>query len=96
MNEQSGFLLLFLPGVREIHRVMERLQGEVASHTLLCPLYGALPLSEQQRAIAPLPAGHRKVVLETNISETSLTIECIRLVVDSGLERVARFDGKMA
>jgi ATP-dependent helicase HrpB len=94
LNEQSGSLLLFLPGVGEIHRVMERLHGEVASDTLLCPLYGALPLSEQQKAIQPAPAGRRKVVLATNIAETSLTIEGIRLVVDSGLERVVRFDIK--
>lgn len=94
LNEQSGSLLLFLPGVGEIHRVLERLQGEVASDTDLCPLYGALPLNEQQKAIQPAPAGRRKVVLATNIAETSLTIEGIRLVVDSGLERVARFDVK--
>ncbi|CNJ94008.1 ATP-dependent helicase HrpB [Yersinia aldovae] len=94
LNEQTGSLLLFLPGVSEIHRVMERLHGQVARDTDLCPLYGALPLSEQQKAIQPAPAGRRKVVLATNIAETSLTIEGIRLVVDSGLERVARFDVK--
>ncbi|OWF78329.1 ATP-dependent helicase HrpB [Yersinia rohdei] len=94
LNEQPGSLLLFLPGVSEIRRVMERLNGEVASDTDLCPLYGALPLSEQQKAIQPAPVGRRKVVLATNIAETSLTIEGIRLVVDSGLERVARFDVK--
>ncbi len=94
LNEHSGSLLLFLPGVGEIHRVMERLQGALTSDTDLCPLYGALPLSEQQKAIQPAPSGRRKVVLATNIAETSLTIEGIRLVVDSGLERVARFDVK--
>ncbi len=94
LNEQRGSLLLFLPGVSEIHRVMARLQGEVAGDTDLCPLYGALPLSEQQKAIQPAPIGRRKVVLATNIAETSLTIEGIRLVVDSGLERVACFDVK--
>nr|WP_244265563.1 ATP-dependent helicase HrpB [Yersinia aldovae] len=94
LNEQTGSLLLFLPGVSEIHRVMERLHGEVARGTDLCPLYGALPLTEQQKAIQPAAAGRRKVVLATNIAETSLTIEGIRLVVDSGLERVARFDVK--
>ncbi|CNF09842.1 ATP-dependent RNA helicase HrpB [Yersinia nurmii] len=94
LNEESGSLLLFLPGVTEIHRVMERLNGEVAADTDLCPLYGALPLGEQQKAIQPAAKGRRKVVLATNIAETSLTIEGIRLVVDSGLERVARFDPK--
>lgn len=92
LSEQTGSLLLFLPGVAEINRVLERLNGEVAADTELCPLYGALPLAQQQKAIQPAPTGRRKVVLATNIAETSLTIEGIRLVVDSGLERVARYD----
>lgn len=92
LSEQGGSLLLFLPGVAEINRVLERLNGEVAADTDLCPLYGALPLAQQQKAIQPSPVGRRKVVLATNIAETSLTIEGIRLVVDSGLERVARYD----
>ncbi|MGQ8708791.1 ATP-dependent helicase HrpB [Serratia sp. TSA_198.1] len=92
LSEQRGSLLLFLPGVAEINRVLERLNGEVAADTDLCPLYGALPLAQQQKALQPSPAGRRKVVLATNIAETSLTIEGIRLVVDSGLERVARYD----
>ncbi|MCW6012737.1 ATP-dependent helicase HrpB [Serratia marcescens] len=92
LAEQPGSLLLFLPGVAEINRVLERLTGEVASDTDLCPLYGALPLAQQQKAIQPAEPGRRKVVLATNIAETSLTIEGIRLVVDSGLERVARYD----
>lgn len=92
LAEQPGSLLLFLPGVAEINRVLERLNGEVPGDTDLCPLYGALPLAQQQGAIQPAEAGRRKVVLATNIAETSLTIEGIRLVVDSGLERVARYD----
>ncbi|UOG69700.1 ATP-dependent helicase HrpB [Serratia marcescens] len=92
LAEQPGSLLLFLPGVAEINWVLERLTGEVASDTDLCPLYGALPLAQQQKAIQPAAPGRRKVVLATNIAETSLTIEGIRLVVDSGLERVARYD----
>ncbi|VDZ71866.1 ATP-dependent helicase HrpB [Atlantibacter hermannii] len=94
LREETGSLLLFLPGVAEIQRVQEQLAGRVASDVLLCPLYGALPLSEQRKAILPAPAGFRKVVLATNIAETSLTIEGIRLVVDSALERVARFDAR--
>lgn len=92
LRQQPGSLLLFLPGVAEINRVQGLLGERVAADVLLCPLYGALPLEAQQRAIHPAPAGHRKVVLATNIAETSLTIEGIRLVVDSGLERVAEFD----
>ncbi|MDX9375931.1 helicase-related protein, partial [Salmonella enterica] len=61
---------------------------------LLCPLYGALSLEAQRKAIVPAPVGMRKVVLATNIAETSLTIEGIRLVVDSAQERVARFDAR--
>lgn len=72
--------------------MLERLNGEVPGDTDLSPLYGALPLAQRQRAIQPAVAGRRKVVLATNIAETSLTIEGIRLVVDSGLERVARYD----
>lgn len=92
LRDEPGSLLLFLPGVGEILRVQEHLSGRVGDDVLLCPLYGALPLSEQRRAILPAPEGKRKVVLATNIAETSLTIEGIRLVVDSAQERVARFD----
>ncbi|WP_152554877.1 ATP-dependent helicase HrpB [Serratia sp. DD3] len=92
LSEQQGSLLLFLPGVAEINRVLERLTGDVATDIDLCPLYGALPLMQQQKAIQPAAKGRRKVVLATNIAETSLTIEGIRLVVDAGLERVAHYD----
>ncbi|YCI80944.1 ATP-dependent helicase HrpB [Enterobacteriaceae bacterium] len=92
LREEQGSLLLFLPGVGEIQRVQEQLKERVADDVLLCPLYGALPLEAQRSAIVPAPAGYRKVVLATNIAETSLTIEGIRLVVDSAHERVARFD----
>ena len=92
LRQESGSLLLFLPGVIEIKRVLEQLTERVSEDVLLCPLYGALSLNEQRQAILPAPAGKRKVVLATNIAETSLTIEGIRLVVDSGLERAVRFD----
>ncbi|MFU2314623.1 ATP-dependent helicase HrpB [Rahnella sp. PCH160] len=92
MSENHGSMLLFLPGVSEITRVQNLLSGRVADDVDLCPLYGALSLEQQQKAIQPSPAGRRKIVLATNIAETSLTIEGIRLVVDSGLERSAQFD----
>ncbi|MCX2946058.1 ATP-dependent helicase HrpB, partial [Rahnella perminowiae] len=92
MGENHGSMLLFLPGVAEITRVQNLLTGRLAQDVDLCPLYGALSLEQQQKAIQPSPAGRRKVVLATNIAETSLTIEGIRLVVDSGLERSAQFD----
>ena len=92
LREESGSLLLFLPGVAEIERVKRELESRVDEDVDLSPLYGALSLDAQRRAILPAPAGRRKVVLATNIAETSLTIEGIRLVVDSGLERSAQFD----
>lgn len=94
LREESGSLLLFLPGVAEIERVKQALESRVAEDVDLAPLYGALPLAAQRRAILPAPAGRRKVVLATNIAETSLTIEGIRLVVDSALERSALFDAR--
>jgi len=92
LRAYAGSLLLFLPGVGEIRRVLALLSANVAADVDLCPLYGALSLDEQQRAIRPAAEGRRKVVLATNIAETSLTIEGIRLVVDCGLERISEFD----
>ncbi|ELA8109416.1 ATP-dependent helicase HrpB [Vibrio parahaemolyticus] len=93
MKKESGSLLAFLPGVAAIKQVQERL-SHLPDDVEVCPLYGQLSFTEQQKAISPAEKGKRKVVLATNIAETSLTIEGIRLVVDSGLERVARFDLK--
>ncbi|MGL1137647.1 ATP-dependent helicase HrpB [Vibrio parahaemolyticus] len=93
MNKESGSLLAFLPGVAAIKQVQERF-SHLPDDVEVCPLYGQLSFTEQQKAISPAEKGKRKVVLATNIAETSLTIEGIRLVVDSGLERVARFDLK--
>lgn len=94
LRHESGSLLLFLPGVGEILRVQEQLVTRVGGDVVLCPLYGALTLAEQRQAIFPAPQGKRKVVLATNIAETSLTIEGIRLVVDCAQERVARYDAR--
>ncbi|WP_026000214.1 ATP-dependent helicase HrpB [Vibrio harveyi] len=93
IQKESGSLLAFLPGVGAIKQVQERLV-HLPDNVEVCPLYGQLSFAEQQKAIAPASGDKRKVVLATNIAETSLTIEGIRLVVDSGLERVARFDLK--
>ncbi|QOL15578.1 ATP-dependent helicase HrpB [Dickeya dianthicola] len=94
LQDETGSLLVFLPGVAEIKRLQTLLENAVPAEVDICPLYGALTLAEQQKAILPAAAGRRKVVLATNIAETSLTIEGIRVVVDSGLERVALFDVK--
>ncbi|UVE18412.1 ATP-dependent helicase HrpB [Pseudomonas sp. LS44] len=94
LAEQPGSLLVFLPGQAEIRRVHERLAEALGEQRdiLLCPLHGELELSAQRAAIEPAPAGLRKVVLATNIAETSLTIDGVRVVVDAGLARVPRFD----
>ncbi|MGV3345546.1 ATP-dependent helicase HrpB [Enterobacteriaceae bacterium LUAb1] len=94
LHQEYGSLLLFLPGVSEIQRVKTLLEAIIADDTDIAPLYGSLSLTEQQQAILPAAAGRRKIVLATNIAETSLTIDGIRLVVDSTLERAARFDIK--
>ncbi|MGK9469970.1 ATP-dependent helicase HrpB [Pantoea agglomerans] len=94
LRDESGSLLLFLPGVAEIERVKRELESRISDDVDLTPLYGALPLAAQRRAILPAADGRRKVVLATNIAETSLTIEGIRLVVDSALERSALFDAR--
>ncbi|PXX92608.1 ATP-dependent helicase HrpB [Marinobacter vulgaris] len=92
LADQRGSLLVFLPGAGEIRRVERQLQGQVAGDVILAPLYGNLKNEEQDRAISPAPAGHRKVVLATAIAESSLTIEGIRVVIDSGQQRRALFD----
>lgn len=90
LAEESGSALVFLPGVGEIRRVEERLHG-LGGDVDVAPLYGDLSPTEQDRAIAPSPAGRRKVVLATSIAETSLTIEGVRIVIDSGQMRVPKF-----
>ncbi|WP_272575451.1 ATP-dependent helicase HrpB [Providencia sp. PROV273] len=92
LQQEHGALLLFLPGMGEIEKVRAELALMVSEDILLCPLYGALSLQAQQQAIQLAPEGVRKVVLATNIAETSLTIEGIRLVIDSGFERVGQFN----
>jgi ATP-dependent helicase HrpB len=88
--ETTGGVLAFLPGAREITRVAAALS--LPAEVQIRPLYGALPFAEQRAAIAPAPQGARKVVLATSIAETSLTIEDVRVVVDAGRARRARYD----
>ena len=91
LDEEAGSLLVFLPGGAEIRRV-ERLLGDLGLGIAVMPLYGDLPPAAQDAAIAPAPAGQRKVVLATSIAETSLTIEGITVVIDGGLARRPHFD----
>ena len=93
LREEAGSLLVFLPGAGEIRRLEQALQAQrLGADVIIAPLYGTLATAEQDRAISPAPAGQRKIVLATNIAETSLTIEGIRIVIDSGLMREPRFD----
>ncbi|MCC7302344.1 MAG: ATP-dependent helicase HrpB [Bacteroidia bacterium] len=91
LDKEEGDILCFLPGAGEIRKAAELLESETAGVSIV-PLYGDLGWREQQEAILPDPAGLRKVVLATSIAETSLTIEGIKVVVDSGYSRVPRFN----
>lgn len=91
LREQKGDMLVFLPGAGEINRVEQQV-AEANAAAIVTPLYGDLPFRKQQEAIMPDAGGARKIVLATSIAETSLTIEGITTVVDSGYARVPRFD----
>jgi ATP-dependent helicase HrpB len=93
LRAESGSVLAFLPGAAEIRRTQNFLAERVHDASVeIVPLFGALDAAVQDRAIAPAPKGTRKVVLATSIAETSLTIEGVRIVVDSGLARVPRYE----
>ncbi|WP_143562471.1 ATP-dependent helicase HrpB [Shewanella sp. UCD-KL12] len=93
--DQQGALLAFLPGQGEIMRLHDYLINRLDSQQFsICPLYGSLPAQAQDRAIAPATDGKRKIVLSTNLAESSLTIDGISLVVDSGFKRHASFNPK--
>lgn len=92
LKEEHGSILVFLPGEAEIRRVTDRLSALVPGTTDVAALYGRLTPKQQDLAISPAGKGRRKVVLATSIAQTSLTIEGIRVVVDSGLARVPIFE----
>jgi len=92
LREETGSILVFLPGQGEILRTAERLTGKLPGSTQLAPLYGALDGQAQDQAIKPPPEGVRKVVLASAIAQTSLTIEGIRVVIDCGLARVPKYE----
>lgn len=93
VKEKEGDVLVFLPGEAEIRKSAEILKQELPDFSIH-PLYGQLPQHEQHLAIMPNKHGKRKIVLATSIAETSLTIEGIKIVVDSGYGRISRFDPK--
>lgn len=92
LADESGSVLAFLPGQREIERTAERLLGRIGADTDIVPLYGMLDGKAQDAAIKPAPPGRRKVVLATSIAETSITIDGVRVVIDSGLSRLPRYE----
>jgi ATP-dependent helicase HrpB len=93
LRAEGGSILVFLPGTAEIRRTETRLKERVSDPAVdVVPLHGALDAATQDRAITPAPPGRRKVVLATSIAETSLTIEGVRIVIDSGLARVPVFE----
>jgi ATP-dependent helicase HrpB len=92
LKAHAGSMLVFLPGSGDIRFIASALESLANEAVVICPLYGDLSLAEQQQAIAPSKANVRKIVLTTNIAETSLTIEGINIVIDSGLEKVALYD----
>jgi ATP-dependent helicase HrpB len=92
LSEEPGSVLVFLPGVAEIQRVAERLEGRLPGDVRMLSLHGGLDGAAQREAIAPAAAGTRKLVLATAIAETSITIDGVRVVIDAGLARRPRFD----
>ena len=93
LEKDEGSILVFLPGVKEIKSVETRLHNSINDQNIvIAPLYGDMTKKAQDEAILPTADGTRKVVLATNIAETSLTIEGIKVVIDSGLQRVSTFN----
>lgn len=94
LRDEAGDVLVFLPGIGEIRRVEGLLRDRVQPTVDVYPLAGALSLADQDLALTPSPAGRRRVVLSTDIAESSLTVAGVRVVVDAGLARVPRFDAR--
>ena len=92
LTERSGDVLVFLPGAREVDDVVSRLRGAAPAGVDVLPLHGRLPASAQDAALAPSPEGRRRVVVATNVAESSLTVPGVRVVVDSTLAREPRLD----
>jgi ATP-dependent helicase HrpB len=90
-GETEGDVLIFMPGAFEIHRTIDAIRrSRIGDEFIVLPLHGELPVAEQDAALASY--GRRKAVVSTNVAETSLTIDGVRVVIDSGLARIARFD----
>jgi ATP-dependent helicase HrpB len=95
LREQEGDLMIFLPGAAEIRRTEAKLRAsQLGHHVIVAPLFGNLSQEAQDRAISSSEPGKRKIVLATSIAETSLTVEGVRVIIDSGLMRVPRYSAR--
>ncbi len=93
LQQEPGNILIFLPGMKQIRQLQKQLEQMALGDTVeILPLHASLPAQQQEKAILPCESGRRKVVLATNVAETSITIEDVRVVIDSGLARVSRYD----
>lgn len=92
LQHNQGSILVFVAGIADIYFMVERLKADLPDNVDLLPLYGNLPLAQQQQVIAPTAQGKYKLVIATNIAETSLTIEGINCVIDCGVENIAQYD----
>lgn len=94
LRDDEGDILVFLPGIAEINRTQSLLQEKIGTHVDVVRLAGALPFEEQDAALRPASGGKRRVVLSTDIAETSLTVEGVHIVIDAGLARTPRLDSR--
>ncbi|WP_313460733.1 helicase-related protein, partial [Stenotrophomonas sp.] len=92
LREHPGDVLVFLPGQREINRALAALDSVLPAEVQLLPLHGELPVDQQSRVLQPDPNGQRRVVLATNVAESSVTLPGVRVVIDAGLAREPRYD----
>src|SRR5690606_27602099 len=88
----DGHALVFMPGGYEIHRATQAIRARLGAQIPVLPLHGEMSPRDQDRAVAP--GGERRVIISTNVAETSLTIDGVTLVIDGGLARIARFDSR--
>ncbi|KPB01884.1 ATP-dependent helicase HrpB [Ahrensia marina] len=95
LMEEEGSILAFLPGQAEIRRTAERLDGRLPDNVFVAPLFGAMDICDQDKAVEPPPSGQRKVVLATSLAESSITIDGVRIIIDSGLARLPSFEANL-
>lgn len=95
LMEEEGSILAFLPGQAEIRRTAEHLEDKLPANAFVAPLYGAMDIRDQDLAVDPPPIGKRKIVLATSLAESSITIDGVRIVIDSGLARLPVFEANL-